>query len=74
MTSSALHEISGGFLLAAGIVDLWLEAWAAEGFQRRAASLVAFAGAVLIVRGVVALEPRLRARQSSPGRYARSAG
>jgi hypothetical protein len=68
MTSSALSEIAGSVLLAAGIVDLWFEAWAAEGLQRSAASLVAFAGVVLIVRGIVAMEPRLR------GRYARSAG
>jgi hypothetical protein len=68
MTSSAFSGVSGGVLLAAGSVYLWLEAWVAEGFQRRAASLVAFAGAVLVVRGIVAMEPRLR------GRYARFEG
>jgi hypothetical protein len=62
MTSSALSEVSGVLLFAAGSAYLWLEAWAAEGFQRRAASLVAFAGAVLVVRGIVAMEPRLRGR------------
>jgi hypothetical protein len=73
MSSTVLHAVSGSVLLAAGIVDLWLEAWAAEGFQRSAASLVAFAGVMVIVRGLIAMQPRLRARQSSPGRDARSA-
>jgi hypothetical protein len=73
MTASALNAGAGAALFAAASVDLALEAWAAEGFQRRAASLVAFAGLALIVRGVVTMEPRLRARKSSLGRYARSA-
>jgi uncharacterized membrane protein HdeD (DUF308 family) len=74
MSSIALNQISGSVLLAAGVVYLWFEAWTAEGIQRSAASLVAFIGLVLIVRGVVAMEPRLRARQSRSGRDARFPG
>ena len=62
MTSSALSGVSGSLLLAAGSAYLWVEAWAAEGFQRSAASLVAFAGVVLIVRAIITMEPRLRNR------------
>jgi uncharacterized membrane protein YcjF (UPF0283 family) len=69
----AVHAVSGSLLLAAGIVDLWLEAWSAGGFQRSAAALVVFAGVAVIVRGLIAMQPRLRARQSSSRRDARSA-
>jgi uncharacterized membrane protein HdeD (DUF308 family) len=74
MSSIALNEVSGSLLLAAGVLYLWFEAWTAGGLQRSAASLVAFVGLVLIVRGVVAMEPRLRARRSKSGRDARSPG